>query len=535
MIAASNLSMRFGKKILFENVSVKFLPGARYGIIGANGVGKSTFMKILSGELEPTSGQVSIDKDCTMAFLKQDHYVYDDFSVIDTVYMGHENLWKLHVEREKLYEKSDSGEITDEESDYLYGDLEMQFGDHGGYTMEADASKVLSGLGITEDSLNEKMNTLSGGLKFRVLLAQILFANPDVMLLDEPTNHLDMETIDWLVNFLSRHSGTVLVISHDRYFLNSLCTDTADLDYSELRLFSGNYDSFMTANEIALERQQRDNDKKEKRATELKTFISRFGANASKAKQATARRKELDRMQVEDFKPSSRISPYIRFNPLEKLGEQVIEAHEITKEYDDLLFKDFSLNIANNEKIAIIGSNGVGKTTLLKTLLKEVEPDSGSIKHGATINVGYFPQDNSNMLSGDITAIDWLGQFTPNEGITEQDLRSHMGKMLFRKEEVEKKISVLSGGEKARLIVARMLLEGGNVLILDEPTNHLDLEAIEALNYALSLVKQPVIFVSHDREFVNSLATRIIEMESGKITNYPGNMSDYEAWKKKNS
>ncbi|MCM8531823.1 MAG: ATP-binding cassette domain-containing protein [Lentisphaeraceae bacterium] len=535
MIAASNLSMRFGKKILFENVSVKFLPGARYGIIGANGVGKSTFMKILSGELEQTSGQVSIDKDCTMAFLKQDHYEYDDFKVIDTVYMGNEKLWALHLEREELYAKSDTGEITDEESDRLYGELEIDFGDNGGYTMEADASKVLSGLGISEDSHGEKMNTLSGGLKFRVLLAQILFANPDIMLLDEPTNHLDMETIDWLVNFLSRHTGTVLVISHDRYFLNSLCTDTADLDYSELRLFSGNYDSFMIANEIAIERQQRDNEKKEKRATELKTFISRFGANASKAKQATARRKELERMQVDEFKPSSRISPYIRFKPLEKLGEQVIEAEEISKTYDEELFKDFSLNIANDERVAIIGSNGVGKTTLLKALIKEIEPDSGSVKHGDTIQISYFPQDNTNFLSPGMTAIDWLGQFCPNEGITDQDLRSHMGKMLFRKEEVEKEISVLSGGEKARLIIAKMLLEGGNVLILDEPTNHLDLEAIEALNYALTLVEQPVIFVSHDREFVNSLATRVLEIEDGKITNYPGNMEDYEAWKKKNA
>ena len=535
MIAASNLSMRFGKKILFENVSVKFLPGSRYGIIGANGVGKSTFMKILSGELEPTSGQVSIDKDCTMSFLKQDHYQYDDQKVIDTVYMGNEKLWKLHLEREELYEKSDTGEITDEESDRLYGELEIDFGDNGGYTMEADASKVLSGLGIEEESHNEKMSTLSGGLKFRVLLAQILFANPDIMLLDEPTNHLDMETIDWLVNFLSRHNGTVLVISHDRYFLNSLCTDTADLDYSELRLFSGNYDDFMTANAIALEKQQKENEKKEKRAAELKTFISRFGANASKAKQATARRKELDRLQVEDFKPSSRIAPYIRFKPIDKLGEQVIEAEEISKEYDEKLFNNFSLNIANDEKVAIIGSNGVGKTTLLKILLREIEADSGSVNHGETIKVSYFPQDNTDLLAGDYAAIDWLGQFAPNEGITEQDLRSHMGKMLFRKEEVEKKVSVLSGGEKARLIIAKMLLEGGNVLVLDEPTNHLDLEAIEALNFALSLVEQPVIFVSHDREFVNSLATRILEIEDGKITNYPGNMTEFEGWKKQNA
>ena len=534
MIAVSNLSIRFGKKILFENVSVKFTSGCRYGIIGANGVGKSTFMKILSGELEPSTGQVAIDTNCTMAFLKQDHYQYDNEKVIDAVYMGNEKLWKLHLEREELYNKSDEGTITDEESDRLYGELEIEFGDNGGYTMEADAAKLLSGLGIPEEEHNSKMSELSGGLKFRVLLAQVLFAKPDIMLLDEPTNHLDMETIEWLVNFLKRHEGTVIVISHDRHFLNSLCTDIADLDYQELRLFTGNYDDFMTANQIALEKQQKENERKEKRATELKEFISRFGANASKAKQATARRKELDRLQIEDFKPSSRIAPYIRFNPLTKLGEKVIDADEISKSYDEQLFKDFSISIANDERIAILGANGVGKTTLLKTLIKRIEPDTGSVAHGETVNISYFPQDSSEILDDDKVAIDWLAQSAPEEGITEKDLRSHMGKMLFRKEEVEKKIGVLSGGERARLIIAKMLLEGGNVLILDEPTNHLDLEAIESLNYALTLVEQPIIFVSHDREFVNSLATRILEITKDEVINYPGNFDEYEVWRAKN-
>ena len=534
MIAVSNLSIRFGKKILFENVSVKFTPGCRYGIIGANGVGKSTFMKILSGELEPSTGQVSIDKDCTMAFLKQNHYEYDDQTVIDAVYMGNDKLWKLYEEREGLYAKSDIGEITDEESDRLYGELEIEFGDNGGYTMEADAAKLLSGLGIPEEAHNDKMSSLSGGFKFRVLLAQVLFAKPDIMLLDEPTNHLDMETIDWLVNFLKRHDGTVLVISHDRHFLNSLCTNIADLDYQELRLFTGNYDDFMNANQIALDRQQKDNERKEKRATELKDFISRFGANASKAKQATARRKELDRLQIADFKPSSRIAPYIRFNPLTKLGEKVIEAEDISKSYDIDLFKDFSISIMNDERVAILGSNGVGKSTLLKTLLKKIEPDSGKVALGETVNISYFPQDASEVLDDSKVAIDWLSQFTPDDGITEKDLRSHMGKMLFRKEEVEKEINVLSGGERARLIIARMLLEGGNVLVLDEPTNHLDLEAIESLNYALTLVNQPIIFVSHDREFVNSLATRILEITEDGIINYPGNFDEFETWKAKN-
>ena len=299
-------------------------------------------------------------------------------------------------------------------------------------------------------------------------------------------------------------------------------------------MFTGNYDDFMTANQIALERQQKENEKKEKRAEELKTFISRFGANASKAKQATARRKELERLQIEDFKPSSRIAPYIRFNPLNKLGEKVIECEDVSKSYDENLFRNFSINIANDEKIAILGANGVGKTTLLKILIKELAPDTGSVNHGETAQISYFPQDSTEVLDKNIPAIDWLGQFAPNDGITEKDLRSHMGKMLFRKEDVEKNVSVLSGGERARLIIAKMLLEGGNVLVLDEPTNHLDLEAIESLNYALTLVEQPIIFVSHDREFVNSLATRIIEIEDEKIINYPGNYDEFEEWKKKN-
>ncbi len=534
MIAVSNLSIRFGKKILFENVSVKFTSGCRYGLIGANGVGKSTFMKILSGELEPSTGQVSIDTNCTMAFLRQDHYKYDNEKVIDTVYMGNDTLWKLHMERESLYLKSDEGTITDTESDRLYGELELEFGDNGGYTMEPDAAKLLSGLGIPEEMHQLQMKELSGGLKFRVLLAQVLFAKPDIMLLDEPTNHLDMETIEWLVSFLKRHEGTLIVISHDRHFLNSLCTDIADLDYQELRLFTGNYDDFMMANEIALDRQQKENEKKEKRATELKDFISRFGANASKAKQATARRKELDRLQIEDFKPSSRIAPYIRFVPLVKLGEKVIEAENISKKYDEVLFKNFSLSITNKEKIAILGANGIGKTTLLKTLIKKIEPDTGKVAHGETVSISYFPQDSSEVLDNNKTAIDWLAQFAKDEGITEKDLRSHLGKMLFRKEEVEKKVGVLSGGERARLILAKMLLEGNNVLILDEPTNHLDLEAIESLNYALTLVEQPIIFVSHDREFVNSLATRILEITKDGIVNYPGNFDEYEIWRAKN-
>ena len=532
MLSVSNLSIRFGKRTLFEEVSVKFLPGFRYGLIGANGVGKSTFMKILAGELESSTGQVGIDSGCTMAFLRQDHYQFDELSVMDTVYMGNDKLWKLHSKREELYNKSDSGEITDDEADYLYGDLEAEFGEAGGYTMEGDAAKLLLGLNIPPDNNTGKMNELSGGLKLRVLLAQALFGDPDILLLDEPTNHLDMETIDWLVNFLKRHEGTVIVISHDRHFLNSVCTNVADLDYQAMRLFTGNYDDFMIANQIQLDRQQRENDKKEKRADELRSFISRFGANASKAKQATARQKELERMQVEKFKPSSRIAPYIRFEPKTKMGAKVIHAEKISKSYDKPLFKDLSLHINNDEKIAIIGSNAAGKTTLLKTLLGKIEPDSGTVEVGQTIELSYFPQDSSEVLPDDVLAIDWLAKFAPSTGITETELRSAMGRMLFRGEDSLKPVNVLSGGERARLIVASMLLEGGNFVVLDEPTNHLDLEAIESLNYALTLLEEPIIFVSHDREFLSSLATRIIELHGdGTFTDYPGNLEEYEQWK----
>ena len=532
MIAVSNLSIRFGKRTLFEEVSVKFSPGCRYGLIGANGVGKSTFMKILAGELDSSTGQVSIDSGCRMSFLRQDHYKYDDFKVIDTVYTGNDELWQLHQKRDDLYDQSDNGTISDEDADYLYGDLEAEYGEKGGYTMEGDAAKLLSGLGIPEEEHHRKMNEISGGLKLRVLLAQALFGDPDILLLDEPTNHLDMDTIEWLENFLMRHEGTVIVISHDRHFLNSVCTNIADLDYQAMRLFTGNYDDFMIANQIQLDRQQRENDKKEKRADELKTFISRFGANASKAKQATARQKELDRLQIEKFKPSSRVAPYIRFEAKTKIGAKVIHAEKLCKSYDKPLFTDFNIHMNNDEKIAIIGTNGVGKTTLLRTLLGKEQADSGNLEIGQTLELSYFPQDSQEVLDENMKAIDWLGKFAPEEGITETELRSAMGRMLFKGEDSLKPINVLSGGERARLIVASMLLEGGNFIVLDEPTNHLDLEAIESLNYALTLISDPIIFVSHDREFVNSLATRIIELHGdGTYTDYPGNFEEYEAWK----
>ncbi len=528
MITASDISMRFGQQTLFENVSVKFRPEARYGLIGANGSGKSTFMKILSGQLPPTTGEIFIDKGCQLGFLRQDHYQYEDEKILDAVCMGNEALWKLHREREYLYSQA---ELTPEEEERA-NDIEDLYGQADGYTMEADAAKLLVGLGIPEEKHQQPLSSLTGGFKLRVLLAQVLFYNPDILLLDEPTNHLDIASIDWLCGFLANHKGTVIVISHNRYFLNQVCTHIADLDYQEIRLFTGNYDDFMTASAMALELQRKENQKKETRIAELKEFINRFGANASKARQATSRQKELDKIQLQEIKPSSRVSPFVRFNPKSRLGEKVIEAERISKVYDTTLFENFTLSVSNTDKIGIVGSNGAGKTTLLRALIKAIQPCDGDVVHGETLQLSYFPQDASDVLNMEERAIDWLAHFSPETGLTEMELRSYMGKMLFSGDEVFKPVKVLSGGEKARLIIAKMMLESGNVLVLDEPTNHLDLEAIEALNYALTLYPNTVLFVSHDREFLNSLATRILDISDGKIVDFPGTMLEYEDYKK---
>ncbi len=521
--------MRYGKRFLFENVTIRFKPQCRYGLIGANGAGKSTFMKILTGQITASSGDVSIDKDCTMGYLRQDHYEFEDNVILDVVYMGSDSLWKLHSEREMLYSKE---KLSEKESERI-GDVEELFANAGGYTMEGDAAKLLVGLGISESCHNETLSTLTGGFKLRVLLARVLFAQPDILLLDEPTNHLDMGSRDWLDSFLKRHEGTIVVISHDRHFLNSLCTHIADLDYQEIRQFAGNYDDFMTANAMILERSRKENIKMGKRISELKGFINRFSANASKAKQATSRQKELDKIQLNDIRPSTRVSPFIRFSTARRLGTRVIDYEGLEKAYESRLFSNVSGTIGNNEKIGIIGVNGVGKTTLLKLLIGKLKPDKGTVVHGETILISEFPQDSNELLDSNKTAIDWLAQFAPEDGITETQLRAVMGKILFRGEDVTKDVSVLSGGERARLLIAKMTLEKGNVLALDEPTNHLDIESIEALNYALSLIDETVIFVSHDRQFLNSLATRIIEITSENVSDYPGTLAEYESWKKK--
>jgi len=512
------LSKRFGADILFDEVSVKFTPGNCYGLVGANGSGKSTFVKILAGIEPATSGTVTIGNGCTLGFLRQDHAEFDDIPLLDTVFMGNPKLWALHQEREALYAKAELSEAEHERSVVI----EHEFGDAGGYTMAADAAKLLAGLGFKEDVFTKEMRTLQGGFKLRVLLAQVLFGHPDVLLLDEPTNHLDMESIEWLVELLARYEGTVIVISHDRFFLNQACSHIADLDYHEIRMFTGNYDAFTIASLEARELREKANEKMEKQIHDLKAFISRFSANASKSKQATSRQKQLAKIELNDMKPSSRVSPYIRFTPKRRLGDKVIDAVGISKSYGTTLFDKFSCKIGPKEKIAIIGKNGTGKTTLLKILCGQLRPDSGSVSLGETVQLSIFPQDPGEVLDPQSQALDWLGTFADDKDRTPSGLRSFMGRMLFSKDDVFKKIQVLSGGETARLILAKMMLEGGNVTVLDEPTNHLDLESIEALNFALAQLESTVIFVSHDHRLIGSLATRILEIRDGKVLDRTG-------------
>jgi len=516
VIATSMLTKRFGADILFEDVSVKFTPGNCYGLVGANGSGKTTFIKILAGIEPATRGEVIIGRDCSLGYLHQDHEQFDDIPILDTVFMGNQKLWTLHQEREAAFAQDELSEAEHVRS----GEVEHEFGEAGGYTMEADAAKLLAGLGFAEDIFNKKMRTLQGGFKLRVLLAQVLFAHPDVLLLDEPTNHLDLESIEWLVELLNRYEGTVIVISHDRFFLNQVCSHIADLDYHEIRMFTGNYDDFVIASLEMRELREKANAKIEKQIHDLKTFITRFSANASKSKQATSRKKLLGKIEINEMKPSSRESPFIRFTHKRRLGEKVIAVNGISKQYDTCLFRDFSCTIGHRDRIAIIGKNGVGKTTLLKILCGFLPPDSGSVVVGETVEFSYFPQDSGEVLDLDCQALTWLGQFAEEESRTETELRSFMGRMLFCRDDVFKQVRVLSGGEKARLILAKMMLERGNVLVLDEPTNHLDLEAIEALNFALTQTGGTVIFVSHDHRLISSLATRTFEIVDGAIVEH---------------
>ncbi|MFM2476112.1 ABC-F family ATPase [Celerinatantimonas sp. MCCC 1A17872] len=525
MLSTANITMQFGAKPLFEDISIKFGHGNRYGLIGANGCGKSTFMKILSGELEPSSGNVVYDPNERIAKLGQDQFAFEQYSVIDTVIMGHKELWAVKEERDRIYSLP---EMSDEDG-MRVGDLETQFAEMDGYSAEARAGELLLGLGIDEAQHFGLMSEIAPGLKLRVLLAQVLFAEPDVMLLDEPTNNLDMHTIAWLEQVLTARNCTMIIISHDRHFLNTVCTHMADLDYGELRMFHGNYDEYMIAAEQARDRLQADNAKKKAQIAELKTFVSRFSANASKAKQATSRQKLLDKIQLEEVKPSSRQSPFIRFEQSKELFRNALEVTGLKQGYgENILFNDVNLMVEVGERIAIIGQNGIGKSTLLNTLAGAMAPMAGEIKWSENNNIGFYAQDHAHEFSEDMNLLDWMGQWK-KEGDDEQTVRGILGRMLFSQNEITKSVKVISGGEQGRMLFGKLILQQPNILLMDEPTNHMDMESIEALNLALENYPGTLMFISHDRQFVSSIATRIIEITADGVHDFHGSYDEYLA------
>ncbi len=515
--------MQFGAKPLFENVSVKFGEGNRYGLIGANGCGKSTFMKILGGDLEATSGTVSTDPNERIGKLRQDQFAFETFTVIDTVIMGHKELWSVKQERDRIYSLPEMSE----EDGIKVAELEVEFAEMDGYTAESRAGELLLGVGIPLEQHNGLMSEVAPGWKLRVLLAQALFSAPDIMLLDEPTNNLDINTIRWLENVLNERNCTMIIISHDRHFLNSVCTHMADLDYGEIRVYPGNYDEYMTASTQARERLLSDNAKKKAQIAELKEFVSRFSANASKAKQATSRARQIDKIKLDEVKPSSRVSPYIRFDQEKKLHRLALELEGLTKSYDaEPLFSNLKLMVEVGERIAIIGPNGIGKTTLLKCLVGDTALDAGKVKWSENVNIGYYAQDHASDFEQDNTLFDWMGQWG-QEGDDEQVIRGTLGRLLFSQNEIKKSVKVISGGEQGRMLFGKLMLQKPNVLLMDEPTNHLDMESIESLNLALENYPGTLLFVSHDREFVSSLATRIIELTPDGIVDFNGSYDDY--------
>ena len=515
--------MQFGEKPLFENISVKFGEGNRYGLIGANGCGKSTFMKILGGDLEPSSGNVSLDPNDVLGKLKQDQFAYETFSVVDTVIMGNPRLWEVKQERDRIYGLA---EMTEEDG-LKVADLEVEFGELDGYTAESRAGELLLGLDIPVEQHYGPMSEVAPGWKLRVLLAQALFSDPDILLLDEPTNNLDINTIRWLEDVLNERKSTMIIISHDRHFLNSVCTHMADLDYGELRVYPGNYDQYMFASTQARERLLSDNAKKQAQINELKTFVSRFSANASKAKQATSRAKLIDKIELAEVKPSSRVNPFIRFEQDKKLFRLALELENISKSYDDqVIFKNLSMMLEVGEKLAVIGPNGIGKTTFLKALVGDTPLNGGVVKWSENANIGYYAQDHAHDFEENLTLLEWMTQWkAPSDD--EQAVRAVLGKMLFSQKEIDKKVKVLSGGEQGRMLFGKLMLQKPNILVLDEPTNHLDMESIESLNQALEDYPGTIIFVSHDREFVSSLATRLLVMSEKGFDIYHGTYESY--------
>jgi ATPase subunit of ABC transporter with duplicated ATPase domains len=517
--------MQFGAKPLFENISAKFGGGNRYGLIGANGCGKSTFMKILDGSLTPTAGNVSITPNERIGNLSQDQYAFDEFSVLDTVIMGHKELWAVKQERDRIYSLLD----MTEEDGMKVADLEIEFAEMDGYTAESRAGEILLGAGIEEELHTGKMSEIAPGRKLRVLLAQALFSDPDILLLDEPTNNLDINTIRWLESLLNERKSTMIIISHDRHFLNSVCTHMADIDYGELRIYPGNYDDFMTASTQARERMYSENAKKSAEIADLQQFVSRFSANASKAKQATSRAKRLEKIKLDDIKASSRVSPYIRYSQDKKLHRQAVVLEKLGHQFDEqTLFSNGNIILEAGARLAIIGENGAGKTTLLRCLMNELSVTSGTIQWAENATLGYCPQDSTIDFDSEMNLFDWMSQWRkPSHG--DQIVRATLGRLLFSSDDFKKQVKVCSGGEKNRLLFGKLMMMDTNVLLMDEPTNHLDMEAIEALNLALEHYEGTLIFVSHDREFVSSLATRVIEIKDQQLIDFQGTYEEYLA------
>ncbi len=521
MISATNICLAYGKRTIFKNVNIKFTPGNCYGLIGANGAGKSTFLKILAGDTDADKGDVSIAKGLRLAVLRQDQFAFDEESVFNTVIMGHARLYEVMAEREAIYTK---GDFTDEDG-VRSGELEAELAEMNGYEAESEAAVLLNGLGIAEELRHKKLKELEGGDKVRVLLAQALFGNPDILLLDEPTNHLDLKSIQWLEEFLGRFQNTVIVVSHDRHFLNQACTHISDIDFSTIRTYVGNYDFWYEASELVLKQKQDANKKTSDKANELKDFIARFSSNASKAKQATSRKKLLDKLDIEELPVSSRKYPFVMFQPERPCGDIILEIKDLTITLDGVKVLDkLNLIVNKGDKIVLVG-NSLAKSTLLQVLTGELQPGSGSFRWGVTITSSYFPKENSAYFAKDLSLIEWLCQYPPHEG--ENFARGFLGRMLFSGDEATKMTSVLSGGEKVRCMLSRMMLTNANVLIFDEPTNHLDLESITALNNSLIGFNEVILFASHDHKFVSTLANRIIELTPGGVIDRVMSFEEY--------
>lgn len=512
MISTSNVSLRFGKKALFEDVNIKFVPGHCYGLIGANGAGKSTFLKILTGEIEPTSGEVIITPGERLSFLKQDHFQYDKYTVLDTVIMGNQRLYEIMKEKDAIYMKED---FSDEDG-IRASELEAEFAEMNGWEAESDAASLLNGLGVETEHHYSLMKDLNGALKVKVLLAQALFGNPDILLLDEPTNHLDLDAIAWLEEFLINFDNTVIVVSHDRYFLNKVCTQIADIDYPKIQLYAGNYDFWYESSQLIVKQMKEANRKKEEKIKELQEFIQRFSANASKSKQATSRKRALEKIELDEIKPSSRKYPYIDFRPDREIGNEVLTVEHLSKTIDGVkVLDDISFIVGREDKIAFVGSNGLAKTTLFQILAGEMEPDEGSYKWGITTSQSYFPKDNTKDFDCDDVIVDWLTQYSEIKDATY--VRQFLGRMLFPGDAGVKKVRVLSGGEKVRVMLAKLMISGANVLLIDEPTDHLDMESITALNNGLIKFPGVLLFSSRDHQVVQTTANRIMEIVNGKL------------------